>query len=373
MFAQVSLPLIGPAVGAGGLLVAMYVLSDFGTVALLRYRTFTTAIYNQFAGQIDREGAAILSLLLVALIVPVLVLERALNRRVRRASAGTQQRPPLRVALGRCRWPAFGLLSAVTAAALGFPLSVFLYLALRGAFAPTEIDRIWSVGADGVWVQAFNSLMVAGGAATLAVVLALAPAYLVVRYPSRWTRGLMAVSQTPYVLPGLVAGLGFVLLFNQGLPWIYGTVAALILGFAFRLLPQALTTVEAALRSVPAVTEQAGRVLGRTPLGVFRAITLPLATPGVAAGWALAFITAMKELPLAMLLRPPGFDVLAVRVWSASSESVYTQAAPPALLLVATTLVPLVWVLSREAAHQKATGDRRQGSERGVRSLASEV
>jgi iron(III) transport system permease protein len=70
-----------------------------------------------------------------------------------------------------------------------------------------------------------------------------------------------------------------------------------------------------------------------------------VAAPGLAASWALVFITAMKELPTAILLRPPGFDTLPVRIWAAASESVYTQAEPPAFLLILLTTLLLLPLL----------------------------
>jgi iron(III) transport system permease protein len=111
------------------------------------------------------------------------------------------------------------------------------------------------------------------------------------------------------------------------------------------LLPQSLSTGEAALRSVSPELEEVARTMGEKPASVLWRITLPVAAPGLAASWALVFITAMKELPTAILLRPPGFDTLPVRIWAAASESVYTQAAPPAFLLILLTTLLLLPLL----------------------------
>jgi iron(III) transport system permease protein len=119
------------------------------------------------------------------------------------------------------------------------------------------------------------------------------------------------------------------------------------MAFAIRFLPQSVAATEAALRSTPASLEQAARTMGRTPWQAFREVTLPMSAPGVAAGWALVFLTAMKELPTAILLRPPGFDTLPVRIWAASSESVYSQAAPAAFLLIALTVLSLGVLFAR--------------------------
>lgn len=350
-FLDVTVPLIRPAVVAGALLVALYVLSDFGTVALLQYRTFTVAIFKQFVGQIDRSAAAILSFFLVALTVPLVVLEGRLGARTLgqagRLTGGAAWRPRQPLALGAGRWAAFAGLCVVAALALGLPVGVLSWLTVQGVVAPTAVDLIWNTGGEGVWRQGLNSVGLATAAATLATLLAFLPTYLAVRYPRPWTRALLSLCKTPYALPGLITGLGFVLLFNQWVPWLYGTVLALVIGFAFRLMPQSIATGQAALQSVPASLEQAARVMGRRAGAVFRTVTLPIAAPGVLASWTLAFISGMKELPTALMLRPPGFDTLPVRIWSAATESVYTQAAPPALLLIGLTMLPMAFIYAR--------------------------
>jgi iron(III) transport system permease protein len=338
---EVTLPLVAPAVAAGGLLVALYALSDFGTVAMLRYRTFTAAIYGQFAGQVDRTGAAALSMALIGLTLPLLLGEAWLGRRGG-AVVPAAWRPRRLVGLGGWRWPAFGLIGLLGVLALGMPLVVLGSLSVQGIFFATEADRIWSVGSEGVWQYGLHSLLVAGLAATAAVALALLPTYLAVFAPQRASRALLAIGKAAAALPGLIVGLGFVMLLSQLVPVLYGTVAALVIGFTFRMLPQALAAGEAALAGVPRVCDQAARVMGCGSLETIRRVTLPIAAPGIVASWALVFIAAMKELPTAVLLRPPGFDTLPVRIWAAASESVHTQAAPPAFLLIALTMVPLV-------------------------------
>jgi iron(III) transport system permease protein len=347
VFRDVTLPLIWPAVAAGALLVGLYVLSDFGTVGILRYRTFTTAIYNQFTGQIDRSGAAILSFVLVGLTLPLLMAENWLNRRKRRYIRNSAWQPRRAAPLGRWRWLALAFVGLLAGASLGLPLAVLGGLTLQGLFFPTEVDRIWSVNNESLWQYGLNSLMVAVLAATLAMLLAFAPTYLAARYPLRLPRLLLNLSKTAFALPGLIVGLSLVMIFNQWLPLIYGTVIALVLGFTFRLLPQSLATGESSWQRVSPTLEQAARVMGCRSLTAFQRVTLPLAAPGLLAGWALIFIAAMKELPTAILLRPPGFDTLPVRIWAAASESVYTQAAPPAFLLVMLTMLVLALLYGR--------------------------
>lgn len=350
---RVALPLIMPAAAGGALLVALYVLSDFGTVAMLRYRTFTLAIFQQFAGQVDRSAAAILSFILIGMATPVLYGSAWLARRERQVTRARWQ-PPRLVHLGRWRPLALLAIGGLTFFSLGLPLLTLGGLTLQGWLFPTEVDRIWGVNNAGVLRHALNSVGLAVTAATGAIALAIFPALIAVRRPGRWSSLLLAACQSPFALPGIIVGLSFVLLFNRWMPALYGTLVVLVIGLVFRLLPQAVTANESALRIVSPSLEQAARTLGQSGARTFQRVTLPVAAPGLLAGWVLCFVTAMKELPTVILLRPPGFDTLPVRIWVAASESVHTQAAPPAFALIAVTIATLLLVTRYRAGMEKA-------------------
>jgi iron(III) transport system permease protein len=352
-FRLVVLPLILPALVGGALLVALYVLSDFGTVAMLRYRTFTTAIYNEFTGAIDRSGAAILSLTLIVLAAPLLWIEGAFSRRSVRMTSDVAWRPHRLLELGGWRWVGLAMISGLTAASLGAPLLVLGGLSLQGWLFPSEVDRIWSLNNLGIFRFGLNSLWLASLSATLTTAIAVAPTYLAVRFPGRMAAFLLNLCKSPFALPGVIAGLAFVLLLNRWAPILYGTAAALLFGFVFRLLPQSITSTESALRSVAPSLEEAARTMGFSSAATLQRVTLPIAAPGIIASWALVFITAMKELPTAILLRPPGMDTLSVRIWAAASESVHTQAAMPAFLLIVLTMLVMLLLLRSRAGLEK--------------------
>jgi iron(III) transport system permease protein len=349
---RVVLPLAMPAIAGGALLVALYVLSDFGTVAMLRYRTFTLAIFQQFAGQVDRSAAAILSFVLIGMAMPILYGSAWLARRGRRLSR-TRWQPRRLTRLGRWRPLALLAIGVLTFFSLGLPLLTLGGLTLQGWLFPTEVDRIWSVNNAGVLHYALNSVGLAAAAATGATLLAIFPALLAVRRPGRWSNLLLAACQSPFALPGIIIGLSFVLLFNRWAPMLYGTLVVLVIGLVFRLLPQAVTADESALHTVSPSLEQAARTLGNNGIRTFQRVTLPVAAPGLLASWVLVFVTAMKELPTVILLRPPGFDTLPVRIWVAASESVHTQAAPSAFALIIVTVATLLIVMRQQAGMER--------------------
>lgn len=349
---RVVLPLAMPAAAGGALLVALYVLSDFGTVAMLRYRTFTLAIFQQFAGQVDRSAAAILSFVLIGMAVPILYTAAWMARRERQMTRSRWQ-PRRLVRLGRWRPLALAVIGTLTFFALGLPLLTLGGLTLQGWLFPTEVDHIWGVNNEGILRYGLNSVGLAAAAATGAILLAMFPALVAARRPGRWSSLLLAACQSPFALPGIIIGLSFVLLFNRWAPMLYGTVVVLVIGVVFRLLPQAVTANESALRAVSPPLEQAARTLGNNSFRTFQRVTLPVAAPGLLASWVLAFVTAMKELPTVILLRPPGFDTLPVRIWVAASESVHTQAAPAAFGLIVITIVTLLFVMRQQAGMER--------------------
>jgi iron(III) transport system permease protein len=101
----------------------------------------------------------------------------------------------------------------------------------------------------------------------------------------------------------------------------------------------------ASLRLVSPRLDEASRSLGLSPWKVLFKVILPLILPGVLAGGALVFVSTLKELPATLLLRPPGFDTLAVRIWMEAGEGLYHLAAPAALLIVLIAVLPLKYML----------------------------
>jgi iron(III) transport system permease protein len=127
---------------------------------------------------------------------------------------------------------------------------------------------------------------------------------------------------------------------------LYGTVAVLVLAYLIRFLTQSLQGLEAALRGINPHLEEAARSLAASPAVVLRRVLVPLLRPTLIAVWALVFISSMKELDATLLLRPPGFDTLPVRVYIHTVEAEYSKAASLSLLLIAFTALPWL-VVSR--------------------------
>jgi iron(III) transport system permease protein len=337
-FALVTLPQVLPAALAGTLLVALYALSDFGAVALLRYEAFTWAVRASYEGTFDRTTAAVLALVLTALTLALVVAERAARRRwVRgRAAVATRPRPPVR--LGRAGTAAAVLgLAGVAAASLLFPVAVVLGRLAEGTRYGADWSRL--AGAAGA------TLALSAGGALLAVLLAAPVATLAARYRGRAVAAVEATAYLGHGLPGIVVGLSLVYFSLAAVPALYQTAPVLVLAYAVLFLPKAVGASRAAVERVPPVVEEVARTLGRRAVHAWLAVTARQAWPGIAAGGLLVMVTAMKELPATLMLRPVGVQTLATELWQKTAVGAYGAAAPAALLLVLLACVP-AWLLS---------------------------
>jgi iron(III) transport system permease protein len=345
---KVTLPVLKPGITAGALLVALDILAEYGTVALLRYETFSAAIFLQLSGRYDRSAAAVLSGVLVLLAIAVLIGEVKLQGKARFYQFGGSWRPAPPIPLGRWRLPAVLIVFGVVAMALLVPITVLLFWTWEAATSPLPMAARFQTGSQGLWSFTWNSLWSAGLAALLAVALSLPVALLAVRDPSRLTHLYSRICQVGYALPGVVVALSLILLVNRFLPFLYATPMVVVIAYVLRHMPQAIRSSEAALAQVSPTLEEASLSLGRTHLRTFLEVTLRIILPGLFAGGALVFLTSLKELPATLLLRPAGFDTLAVRVWVWAGEGIYSQAAPAALLLILAASGPLYFLLRRE-------------------------
>jgi iron(III) transport system permease protein len=348
---QVTLPLLMPALSAGAILAALYVLSDFGVVMTMRFQTFVAAIYQQLTGRYDPSSAAALGTVLIFLTLLLLVGQGGLWGRRRFTPEKFSGRPPSQVRLGPGKIPALLFVMLVLAAGLFIPLGILFYWLVESWLVPQTVAQLWGASGAMLFGYLFHSLTVSAAAATLAVLLALPLAYTSVRHRDRLSQLWAWASQAGQALPGVLIALAILFLILQFFPGLYATVFLIVLAYVVRFYPQALQALGSGLAQVPVHLEEGARLLGQRPLQAFARVTLPLLKPALLGGWTLVFLSALRELPATLLLRPAGFDTLSVRIWTAAGEGFYAQAAPAAILLVALS-IPLFFWLHREGSTQ---------------------
>ncbi len=342
-FWRITLPALRPAIAAGSLLVALYALSDFGAVSLLRFPSFTRIIYIQYQSSFDRSQAALLGLVLVALTLALLIAAQRIQgkRRFHRAGVGAARRARI-VRLNRWRWPALIFCGTVATAAVFLPVGVIIYWLVRGMAAGESLLPMWQA----TW----NSVRAGVLAAAATVLLAFPVAYYAVRYPSRTSLFAGRAAYVGYGLPGIVVALSLVYFGANFALFLYQTLAMLVFAYAVRFMPEALGTLRTNLLQISPRLEEAARSLGLSHGQAVRRVTLPLLRSGIWAGAALVFLSAIKELPATLLLAPTGYTTLATQIWAATAEVSFTRAAAPSLLLLAVSAFSLVLTLPRDGS-----------------------
>ena len=278
-FFFVTLPLLRPGIAAGGLLVALYTLSDFGAVSLLHYETFTWAIFVQYDSALDRTLGAGLSLVLVVFAFAVIGLEFVGRGRARfYSSSSSAIRPPTVVALGLWKWPAVAFCTSIISVSLVAPMSVLGYWVARGISAGEPFNLVWeSIG---------NSIYIAALAATVAVIAATPVAALTVRYPGLLSGFLEKLSYIGFALPGIAIALALVFFGARYALPLYQTTGLLLLAYVVLFVSPALGTLRTSMLQVSPRLEEAARGLGKSPIRAFSSVTLPIVRPGLLAGCA---------------------------------------------------------------------------------------
>ncbi len=351
---RVVVPMLRPAIAAGAAIVAMETLTDFATVQYFNQETVTVGVFRIWRGTYDRDAASEIATLVLVLALFSIGFERVLRGRARFGdAAGHAARvEPLRLRGWRAAAATLVATAVVTVAFLA-PTARLVTWAVaehRGTRGTPMLSRYTEFLGNSLTLTAVTVIICVLASTIVANAGRFSPAR-VVGVASR-------VSIVGYAVPGPVVAMGVVLALvglddlldrvGTGLPGFAatGSFIALSYAYAIRFLAPGLTTVEAGISRVPNEVTASAQSLGAGPLSVLRRIHLPLARTSLLAAAILVGVDALKELPIAYLLRPVGFDTLPVWVYDLASESRYEQAALPALTIILVALVPVA-MLSR--------------------------
>lgn len=347
-FFRVALPMARPAIMAGVSLALMETLADFGTVAVFNYDTFTTAIYKAWFGLFNLQAAAQLATLLLFFVALALLAEKksrgsrhyVQNGRLQHRSRYRLSRPLSLLAFGYC----------LLILALAFLIPV--YQLLTWTFAQ-GFDAV-----DGRYLQLlWRTLSLGGMAALLTVMLAILIAFTRRNAVNAHARRFFDLATLGYALPGSVLAVGIMLSFAwidrsllvpaitalglEPRQMLVGSVLALLAAYWVRFLAVASGPVDSGLDRIRPTIPEAARSLGAGGWQLLWQIYLPMLRPGLLTAAVLVFVDVMKEMPATLLLRPFGWDTLAVRIYELTSEGEWYRAALPALTLIAVGLLPV--------------------------------
>ncbi|EPY7297124.1 ABC transporter permease [Klebsiella quasipneumoniae] len=366
-FWHVTLPMLSPALAAGMLLAFTLAIEEFGVPAALGSRAgvvmLTVGIEKKLADwPVDLTGAALLSLLLMAVALFAWWLQTRLVGEKEVTSVTGKPGENGGTSLGWMTLPALLVMAAVGGLAVGVPAVSMMLTSLMGTLSGgVSLENVTLRHFAALFDQQGDALSALGvslslalGSALIVGALGLLAAWLVMVQKIKGRGVVDALSLMPAALPGVVVGVGLILLWNQPF-WPrspYNTLWMLLLSYCCLLLPWPVRYVGSALRQLGPNLEPAARVHGASPLRALRLIVLPLVFPALLAAMLMVFAVASRELVTSLLLSPAGTQTVAVFIWRQFEQGSVGQGMAMASL---TLLTGLVLMLTALALMQRST------------------
>jgi iron(III) transport system permease protein len=348
------------AVAAATLAVAVLAAGDMTVTDLLQVRTYAEEAYVQFTLGNGPAGAAAVAIPPILVLGTLVVLiGRSLARLAPGRLASAFERSKT-WRLGRFRTPLGIALAVVVGNVVALPLYSLIWRAGRvGGRATLGKPPTWSLAGLGgslrfAYEECIEPLTTSAtlslAAATLTVALAWSVCWLA-RSSRAWQAVALAVVALTLAAPGPVVGMALLLAYRS-VDWVYDSPLIVVLAMSVRALPYAILVLWPFLRSLPAEVFEAAAVDGVGPVGrVFR-VAIPLSRRAILAGWAVAFVLSLGELPATNIITPPGTQTISLLIWSLLHTGVESHLAAVALVtLAAIGLAALVtvWLIRRAA------------------------
>jgi iron(III) transport system permease protein len=346
---MVTLPLVFPAVTSGALLAFVLSIADFGTPSIVggKVRLLATTAYDLFTAEMGGNPglASSTSVVLIAISMAVVVLQRWAVRR--RDIAGSLIRRPSPQRLKPAAAVVAHLICYAIVLVGSLPSLVIIFTSFRKTSGPVfhpgfSLDSYTRILGEVPQVIA-NSFTFATAAVVLIVILGTLTGYLLARRDTMAVGALDTMLLVPYIVPGVVMGLGFVVTFNVPPLQITGTATIIVLMLFIRRLPYAVRSSAAILKQIKPGIEEAAIILGAPPWRAFLKVTLPLMLPGVIAGALMSFITAINELSSSLILYVGRTMTMPVRIYLSVLDGQFgTASALSTILLAATGLAVFI-------------------------------
>lgn len=357
---EITLPLVLPAILAGGLLAFIGSIANFGIPALVgmraRFFVLTTSIYYALAIP-NFSLATALSTMLVAVALLFLAIQWLLQRGEGRYSViGGKSVHPSEFRLRATRKPIFSFMLAFVILISIVPmLSMFLTALLKYRGAPLvpasfTLDHfVYILNLEAGRRAIGNSLFLAALAATITMFVGTVISYLTVKARLKGSRLLDFLATIPYAVPHTVIGIAMILAWARPPVSLYGTLWIILVAYLAVYLPFAVRTTNSTLQQIHDSLEEAARVSGAGLLRRMRDVVLPLARPGMVAGWILVFMPALRELTISILLYSHRTETIGVVVYN-MQDAGYSEIA------AALASVVLVLIIAGNALIRKITG-----------------
>lgn len=349
VFTSVTLPLILPGLGNAFLVTFIESIADFANPMLIggSYDTLATSIYLQITGAYDKQGAAAMAVVLLAITLTMFVVQKyVLEAKSTATLTGKAARERMLIADASVRFP-LSMLCGLLAVGV---ITMYLCVPLGALFKTWGYDfsltfkwfeQVFELH-DGF--QAFrDSFVLSLIASPICALLSMIISYLVVKRKFIGKGFIEAVSMLAMAVPGTVLGVGYIRgfsggLFHQGpLQWLYGSAALLIIVFVVRSLPTGTRSGISALRQIDKSIEESAYDMGANSFQVFMTVTLPLIKDSFLSGLVTAFVRSITAISAIILLVTPEFLLITVQINEFAEKGAYGIACAFATILILIT------------------------------------
>lgn len=346
---KVMAPVVMPSILASCLLVFTLVVGNFAVATILGHRVELISVmtYQTFVSEMggDPVMQSTLASVSIGLVAIVLFIQRWIVARGRyEITIGRGAKPA--ALKGRSSW-----LLALTAGLVVIISLLPLATVIAGAFTfargpvmqwgrwtTLNLERVLTSGATPV----INSLIYAGVATLLSIIIATLASYVIVKKRTALTPALDYLATLPLALSGTVIGIGLVISFNTGWLTLTGTGLIIIAAYVIRRLPFGVRNASSTLYNIPSSIEEASISLGVPPVATFRKVMLPMMLPSIAAAAVLVWTTTVAELSASVVVYSGGKETLPIQIFRLIDSNLMAQASAYGLVLVVAILLPII-------------------------------
>jgi len=342
-FFRVTMPLVMPSLAGGALISFMMSLSNFGTPMIIggNYLVLPTLAYNLFTSEVsERPGmASTVSLILMLCASVIILLQQWVSSR-RKYSSMLVNRPTVKRLGGGKSFVAHFICYLIVGLST-LPLAVIVFYSFRNTKGPVFVsgfglDSYRQIIYD-VPKTVINSFTYSLIAVVLIVVVGTMLGFILARRRNFSVKVLDNLLTIPYIVPGTVLGIGFIVAFNRKPLYLAGTATIIIMTYFIRRLPYSVRSAASILKQIDPSLEEAGINLGSPPGRTFRTVTLPLMKAGIISGAIMSWITSMNELSASILLYVGKTMTMPIKIYLSVIDGYFgTASAMSTILLVVT-------------------------------------
>lgn len=346
----IVIPLLIPSILASSLLVFMRVFSDFGTPMLIGegYRTMPVLLYTQFMSELggDASFAAVLALIVIGVTLLLFFVQKMIARRFNYSMTALKPIQPRKLTgIKNIAVHAFVYLIIFIAALPQIVVITTSFLEASGGKVFTgnfTLDNYRQVFTGGQSYVIGNTYILGIVSIVIIVVLGVLIAYMAERKQNKMTGALDTLSMVPYIIPGSVLGIAFILTFNKKPLLITGTATIMVIAFVVRRLAYTIRSSTATIGQISPSLEEAAISLGSSEMKSFKDVMLPMMLPGVISGALMSWITVISELSSSIILYTAKTQTLTISIYTEVIRGNYSTAAVFSTILTVTSIISLL-------------------------------